>query len=151
MAASSGDRDNRFHGTGPDGAFTHDDLRRLNNTPQLFIVELPAGEDPDSVLRTQGVEALRDLVGNAKPWYQYWFDRIECEMAPGPEGEAVAFQLLLPTVRALDDPVLRAHYSRRLAALTHTSIAIIADLLGDRQPHRGAEQKGWFGGGNTRP
>jgi DNA primase len=40
-----------------------------------FIVGLPAGEDPDTFVRTQGAEAFQARIDGALPWVQFKLDR----------------------------------------------------------------------------
>jgi len=47
------------------------------------LVSLPPGEDPDSYVRTQGVEAFRRLLDGAVPWVQFVLDRELERLATG--------------------------------------------------------------------
>jgi DNA primase len=42
----------------------------------LLVVPLPAGEDPDSLLRQRGPEALRECLSRASHWLEWELDRI---------------------------------------------------------------------------
>jgi DNA primase len=42
----------------------------------LPVVPLPAGEDPDSVLRQRGPEALRECINRASHWLEWELDRL---------------------------------------------------------------------------
>ncbi|GIV07262.1 MAG: hypothetical protein KatS3mg017_0464 [Fimbriimonadales bacterium] len=46
-----------------------------------LVVRLPQGEDPDSLLRTQGAEALQNAIKNATPFASFGIEQIISEVA----------------------------------------------------------------------
>ena len=83
------------------------------------VVTLPEGEDPDSVARDGGAEAVLELVGQA-------VDVLDRQIAILEEHDyfssidrtRAALDKLLPTLRAVRDPRLRDIYISRVAELT---------------------------------
>jgi DNA primase len=84
-----------------------------------LVVTLPSGEDPDSVVRKGGAEALR-------PWLADAMDVMERKIAMLQErgffedidGVRRSLDRLLPTIRATVDPTLRDIYIARVAERT---------------------------------
>jgi DNA primase len=84
-----------------------------------LVVTLPSGEDPDSIARQGGVEAL-------KPYLSGAIDVVERKIAmlqergwfTDIEGVRRALDRLLPTIRATVDPTLRDIYIARVAERT---------------------------------
>ncbi|HZP27067.1 MAG TPA: DNA primase [Dehalococcoidia bacterium] len=95
----------------------------------LHVVELPAGKDPDELIRSDA-EAWRIAVENARPALDYKFDGIAARTeGAGPQERSVAVRELLPLVGAIGDPVVRAHYLQRLARLALVREEEIAGML----------------------
>ncbi|MFQ6020283.1 MAG: toprim domain-containing protein, partial [Dehalococcoidia bacterium] len=95
----------------------------------LRVAELPAGRDPDDVIRGDP-EAWRDLVAAAKPVLDYKFEAIAARTDRGdPRARSQAVQELLPVLGAIADPVLRAHYFQKLSRLALVRENELASLL----------------------
>lgn len=47
----------------------------LSETIKLRILSLPQGEDPDSICREQGVDAVKELFDSAPNWVKWWLGR----------------------------------------------------------------------------
>ncbi len=45
------------------------------------VAELPAGDDPDTFLKSRGVEAFRELLGNAKEFFDFKLERAKADGA----------------------------------------------------------------------
>jgi len=81
----------------------------LEESLQVRVVELPAGEDPDSYLKTAGPEAYRQRLG-AAPVYMEWLVRraaVENEVGT-PQGKAAYLNALLPALLRIESAVERA-------------------------------------------
>ena len=81
----------------------------LEESLQVRVVELPAGEDPDSYLKTAGAEAYRQRL-TAAPVYMEWLVRrsaVEHEVGT-PQGKAAYLNALLPALLRIDSAVERA-------------------------------------------
>jgi DNA primase len=99
----------------------------------IRIASLPPGEDPDSLIRNDP-DAFRRLVDEAKPVADHLFDVVSAALAPDDaRGRSNALQTLAPTVAAMSDPVVQAHYVQKLARLAHVDERTVMQLLG-RQP-----------------
>ena len=47
----------------------------LQNDLIVRVVELPAGEDPDSLVRREGKEKFENRVASAQDFFDYWIER----------------------------------------------------------------------------
>ena len=103
----------------------------------IGIAALPEGEDPDSLVRADP-EALRALIEAAKPVADHLFDAIgERTDLENPRARSQAVEALAPTVAAMTDPIVRAHYLQRLARLARIDESAAQALLARaRRPSR---------------
>jgi DNA primase len=77
----------------------------------LRFVGLPNGEDPDSLIGKQGVDAFRALLGGAKPLSQLlWELATVGGAADTPEKIAVIEKTLMDQAAKIADPTLKKHY-----------------------------------------
>jgi DNA primase len=75
----------------------------------IRVATMPAGEDPDSLIRGQGADAFRERIGAAKDFFDFRIDR----EAGRPEfastrGRVTAARKLAGAISLITDPVLRA-------------------------------------------
>ncbi|MEX2611454.1 MAG: DNA primase [Gemmatimonadota bacterium] len=81
-----------------------------------LVVTLPVGEDPDSLVREGGAEALRPHLDAALPVLERKIAMLEEHgFLDDSEGRRRALDKLLPTVRAVSDPVLQDIYIAQTA------------------------------------
>jgi len=84
-----------------------------------LVVTLPAGEDPDSVVRKGGADALRPFLDAAMDVLERKLQMLtERGYFTDIEGSRRALDGLLPTIRATIDPALRDIYINRVAERT---------------------------------
>ncbi|HET9985375.1 MAG TPA: DNA primase [Longimicrobiales bacterium] len=96
---------------------TGDALLRAGVHP--LVVTLPAGEDPDSVVRAGGAQALRPLLEAAVDVLERKVQILgEHGYLEDVDGLRRALDRLLPTLRAAADPALRDIYVARVAERT---------------------------------
>jgi DNA primase len=79
------------------------------------VVALPAGEDPDSFLRTRGADALKQLVATAPTMLDHLIDGGASEAGSDPAARAQAIEALGPVLAAVDNPVELGLYIERVA------------------------------------
>ena len=90
------------------------------------VVELPKGEDPDSLIRRSGASAFLDAVARAKDFFDQATDQAESsgELSE-PAGKSRLVRRLGPPLALIQDAALRESVLGRLAtrlALPHASI-----------------------------
>lgn len=96
---------------------TGDALLRAGVEP--LVVTLPAGEDPDSLVRKGGAQALAGYVGQAIDVLDRKLQILEeRKFFADIEGIRRALDRLLPTIRAAADPALKDIYVARVAERT---------------------------------
>ncbi|HEX6308848.1 MAG TPA: DNA primase [Longimicrobiales bacterium] len=84
-----------------------------------LVVTLPAGEDPDSIVRRGGADALRPYLDDAVDVVERKIQMLEERgFFDDIEGVRRALDRLLPTLRATVDPALRDIYTARIAQRT---------------------------------
>ncbi|HKP76395.1 MAG TPA: DNA primase [Longimicrobiaceae bacterium] len=86
---------------------------------EVLVATLPPGEDPDSLVRTQGQGALKRYLDDAVDVLERKIQILERKDFFGSiKGTRKAVDVLLPTVRAASDEVLRGVYIQRISART---------------------------------
>lgn len=88
----------------------------------VFVVSLPAGEDPDSLLRKQGAKALKQFIKQATRAPMFALQRLLAQHQPSPPGTEwddsarIAFlQAALPLIASVPTAVERETYIEWLA------------------------------------
>lgn len=103
---------------------------------QLKIVTLPAGLDPDDLIR-RGPDEWRRLVDSASPVVDFLLSRLgEHHDLASAVGKSEAVDEAVRVIRDLTNPVERDHYVQRLAALVgldESSIRLVLRRLPARQ------------------
>ncbi len=114
-------------------------LPLLKAGKSLRFLALPAGEDPDSLLRARGPAAIESVLKLARPLSDVIWD-METEGKPTdtPERRAALQRALQQRVDQIADPVVRDYYS--------------SDMKARLNKMRQADGQGWWGtGGGGQP
>src|SRR5207247_4254082 len=102
----------------------------LQNDLIVRVVEMPVGEDPDSLVRREGREEFEKRIAKAHDFFDYWIDR---EAAATHLNSLVAkMQLarkLAETVSRVQDPLLRGEVMNKMSARLGVSISDFETLL----------------------
>ncbi len=95
----------------------------------LRVMTLPAGKDPDDVVRSDA-NLWRELVNSAQPVVDYYFElaRSELDLSTA-QGKSEAVDRLAPLIAEVSDEVKRAHYAQQLARLIQTDERTMERLL----------------------
>jgi DNA primase len=108
----------------------------LQNDLIVRVAEMPAGEDPDSLVRRKGKEDFEARTAAARDFFDYWIER-----------EAVATDLnslgakmelarnLAQTVSYVRDPLIRGEVVRKVTARLGLSTLDFENLLSKRTRH----------------
>ena len=96
----------------------------------VAVVSLPAGEDPDSIFRHGGAEALRSIMATTEPAVP-WLLRRACETydLDRPEGKSLIVGDVLAAIRPIADPVARTAHCQWLAEQLHLPENVLFDAL----------------------
>lgn len=109
------------------------EMATTRSLPALFsqglnvkVVILPAGEDPDSLIRRDGAQAFLNMVSQAKDFFEYRLDKAEkAGELNEPAGKSRLVHHLGSLLSQLQDAVLREAVIGRLVsrlALSHATI-----------------------------
>jgi DNA primase len=95
------------------------------------VVDLPAGSDPDDLIRKEGAAAFREMLQNAKPLVDYQLDFLKKRCGPATEeGRLHYMQEALSLLAALSSPVERDLYLKRMAEELGVSEAALREEVG---------------------
>jgi DNA primase len=102
----------------------------LGNDFIIRVVELPPGEDPDSLIRCDGKEQFDERVANARDFFDYWIDREIASIDLTSMGAKIqAARNLATTVSRVHDPVLRGEAVNKASARLGVAPADFESLL----------------------
>jgi len=86
-------------------------LPHVGPSRSLAFVSLPAGKDPDDVVRNGGSAAIEALIGEAEPLVEFlWRREREAEPLVTPEQRAGLRRRLMDHVSVISDPDVRDQY-----------------------------------------
>lgn len=105
----------------------------MENDFIVRVVELPPGEDPDSLVRRDGKEQFDERVANARDFFDYWIDREIASVDLTSMGAKIqAARNLAATVSRVHDPVLRGEIVNKTSARLGVAPADFQSLLAKR-------------------
>ncbi|MCG6904138.1 MAG: DNA primase [Rhodobacter sp.] len=105
-------------------------LPLLEAGKSLRFCIMPAGQDPDDVIRAGGAAAMQKLIEAAQPLVRLlWLRETEGKVFDSPERKASLDKSLREAIRKISDPSLRAHYGDEIKRLRW-------DLFGNRPAAR---------------
>ena len=102
----------------------------LANDFIVRVVELPPGEDPDSLVRRDGKEQFDERVANARDFFDYWIEREIANVDLNSMGAKIqAARNLAATVSRVHDRVLRGEIVNKASARLGVAPADFESLL----------------------
>ncbi|HZE12258.1 MAG TPA: toprim domain-containing protein, partial [Chthoniobacterales bacterium] len=89
----------------------------LQNNLVVRVAEMPAGEDPDSMIRKLGREEFEKLVSGARDFFDWWIER-ETSAADldSLSAKMQLAQRLAETIGRVQDPMMRGEVANRASA-----------------------------------
>ena len=98
----------------------------LRHAVRVRVATLPAGEDPDTLVRQGGAGALEALVKDAIDLLERKIQLLEQKgWFEGVDHQRDALDRLLPTLRAASDPITRDLYLKEVSERTGVSRAVL--------------------------
>ena len=89
----------------------------LQNDLIVRIAEIPAGEDPDSLVRHEGKQAFESRVARARDFFDYWIEREATGVNLGSLGAKMQLaRSLAETVSRIRDPLMRGEVVSKVSA-----------------------------------
>lgn len=114
----------------------------LEHRLPVYVISLPQGEDPDSFLRNEGVEAFQQRIAAAKPAFEQYLSWLLAKTPPDSVDHKVRLMdEIAPRFKRIADPVERDLYEKevcRLLGVDHSSFR--KRLAGERSITRPAPQ-----------
>ncbi|MEW5057358.1 MAG: DNA primase [Cycloclasticus sp.] len=116
-------------------------LPTLRSGRQIKVLLLVKGQDPDSLIRQQGVDYLSQLIDEAAPLSNYFFDYL-AEQYPleGIEGRAAFVEQARPLLSTLPEGTFADMMKKQLALLTQTDAPSAARFEEARSPARASSR-----------
>jgi len=102
----------------------------LQNGLFIRVVELPAGEDPDSMIRSEGKEAFEERLATARDFFDYLIER-EAALSK-PESSVERIQLarrIVEKIARVPDSLLRGEIVKKAAARLNLAAEELTKLL----------------------
>ena len=125
----------------------------LQNDLIVRMVEMPPGEDPDSLIRRKGKDEFEKRIAGARDFFDYWIDREVANVDLGSLGAKMDLaRRLADTVSRVHDPMMKGEVSNKVSARLGVPAADFERLL-PRQPRerRGEEESSRFQAGPAPP
>jgi DNA primase len=89
----------------------------LQNNLVVRVAEIPAGEDPDSMIRNRGREEFEKLVSGARDFFDWWIERESSAADLDSLGAKMQVaQKLAETIGRVQDPLMRGEVANRASA-----------------------------------
>jgi DNA primase len=105
----------------------------LENDFIVRVVELPLGEDPDSLVRREGREQFEKRVGSARDFFDYWIDREVANVNLNSlAAKMEVARRLAETISRVHDPLLRSEVVSRVSARLGVSALDLKGLVRER-------------------
>jgi DNA primase len=102
----------------------------LQNDLIVRVTEMPAGEDPDSLVRKDGREKFEARIGAARNFFDYWIERETAATDLNSLGKKMELvRSLAGTVSHVRDPLMRGEVVRKVTARLGVSTAEFEHLL----------------------
>ena len=96
------------------------------------------GDDPDSYLHREGATAFKNLLASAKPYGDYLIDDLDRQLQDEPDVfvRALAVRNLVGDIMREPDPVVRAHWLKRVAEMWSIDEALLLTPIPVEPPHQ---------------
>lgn len=104
------------------------------------VTTMPAGHDPDSLVREEGPEKLRAVIAAARPFFDFYLDHLCARHNPRSDtGKVQISRGLAESLMKVSNAVLRATYVQRSAARLGVPEAALLEEMGKLR--RGRERE----------
>jgi DNA primase len=113
----------------------------LRHGVRVRVATMPAGEDPDTLVRRGGAAALEPLVRDAMDLLERKLQLLEQKgWFEGVDHQRDALDRLLPTIRAAADPIMRDLYLKEVSERTGVSREVLLQQV-LAQPERRSDSR----------
>ncbi len=94
---------------------------------KIEAVRLPAGEDPDSLMRSKGPLALAEYIGRRTHFLEYILSLYSLD---DPEAKSEAVHQALGVIARFSDAVRQSTYVQKLSSLAQIPVGVLSQRLG---------------------
>ena len=102
----------------------------LQNDLIVRVAEMPAGEDPDSLVRREGKTAFEKRIAEARDFFDYWIERETANVDLNSlSAKMEVARALAETVSHVHDPVMRGEVISKISARLAVSASAFAALV----------------------
>ncbi len=109
----------------------------LQNDLIVRVVDMPPGEDPDSLIRRNGKEEFEKGVAAARDFFDYWIDREVAAVDLSSLGAKMQLaRKLAETVSQVRDPLMRGEVSNKMSARLGVPASEFEKLTPKPRPER---------------
>ncbi len=103
----------------------------------IRVALLPEGDDPDSYLRRQGADSLRERINQANSFFDFLLDQLSADHDPRSDrGKMTIAAQMVEWLLRIRDPILQATYTQRTASRLGLPETAIRQLMKQRHHHR---------------
>ncbi len=114
----------------------------LSEKLSVRIASLPKGEDPDSLIRTQGAEAFLSRMSGAPEFFDAQIDRLSAVAGfDSARGRTEAARKIVESVGWITDPVLREFHVQKIATRLEMAPAELNKLASEAAVRNQAQAK----------
>jgi len=118
------------------------------------VVEMPAGDDPDSFLKAHGEDAFRQLLANAKEFFHFKLERAKATgVFDSPSARAAALNDCAEMLALITDFAVQDNQLNIVAVHLQTSTSALREAIAKAksQPKRAYAEKAMGAGGTAPP
>ena len=109
----------------------------LQNELIVRVAEMPADQDPDSLIRREGREEFEKRVAGARDFFDHWIDHKMATVDLGSLGAKIQVaRELAETVSHVHDPMMRGQTANKISARLGVPVSDFEALLAKRPPER---------------
>ena len=106
------------------------------------IVDMPAGEDPDSLIRRNGKEEFEKRVAAARDFFDHWIEREAANVDQGSLGAKMQLaRNLAETAAHVRDPLMRGQVLNKMSARLGVPASEFEKLVPQQRRERGPDRE----------
>jgi DNA primase len=114
----------------------------LQNDLIVRVVDMPPGEDPDSLIRRDGKEEFEKRVASARNFFDYWIDREVAVVDLSSLGAKMQLaRRLAETVSQVRDPLMRGEVLNKMSARLGVPVSEFEKLTSKPRSERSSENR----------
>lgn len=117
--------------------------KQYSGEADVRIAVLPAGKDPDQMIR-EDPESWPQIIEGARPVIDHYFQLVTDDLdLSSPQNKSIAEQRLSPIIRSIGDKIQQAHYVQKLARLIKVEEKVLWEKLSQQRQRRVGRAAEW--------